>query len=234
MTSVTATCWHCHELVQMVEPHKDQENSYWFGVIPLPSFPDTRFSKEDDKTELHIYSCTNCGYPNIAEVKFEFSDEETENDMDLVTENDVALETKIVDTGMDIIRWLPIEPIGKDYDSVPSDIASVASEAHKCQQIGAYRAANILARTTIEAVIDHQLDKAKKNDPELGQEMDNLRKGGKLFLDRKIEIVKENDLLSKRTIHQLNLIKKAEIYQLITQPTQSKRCTLKQFYILLI
>lgn len=153
----------------MVNPLRG--NFHYGGPILVLYFPDSEFQEEkDDETDFRIYSCTNCGYPNIAEMTSEFSVGEIEDD---------------VQSELRIIRWLPFEPIGKDYDSVPSDIASVASEAHKCQQIGAYRAANILARTTIEAVINEQLKKAKINNQVLGQEMDNLRKGGELFLEKK-------------------------------------------------
>ena len=49
------------------------------------------------------------------------------------------------------IDWFPIRPTEKEYDDVPDDIASAASEAYSCFSINANRAAVLMARTAIEA-----------------------------------------------------------------------------------
>ena len=48
--------------------------------------------------------------------------------------------------------WEPVEPVGKTYRDVPSEIASAADEAYRCHSIGAHRAAVLMARGVIEAV----------------------------------------------------------------------------------
>jgi hypothetical protein len=50
------------------------------------------------------------------------------------------------------IAWIPAKAIGKEYEDVPTDIASAASEAYACFSINANRAAVLLARTTVEAI----------------------------------------------------------------------------------
>jgi hypothetical protein len=50
-----------------------------------------------------------------------------------------------------LANWWPRRVGNKDFPDVPNEIASVASEAHQCLSIGAYRAAMALARAVIEA-----------------------------------------------------------------------------------
>jgi hypothetical protein len=50
------------------------------------------------------------------------------------------------------IHWYPEKPLGKEFEDVPTDIASAASEAYACFSINANRAAVLLARTTVEAI----------------------------------------------------------------------------------
>lgn len=50
------------------------------------------------------------------------------------------------------VDWYPVKGMGKEYEDVPTDIASAASEAYSCFFINANRAAVLLARTTIEAI----------------------------------------------------------------------------------
>lgn len=50
------------------------------------------------------------------------------------------------------VNWYPVKGMGKEYENVPADIASAASEAYSCFFINANRAAVLLARTTIEAI----------------------------------------------------------------------------------
>lgn len=127
-------------------------------------FPDSRFAKDDEFSPfegLLIYSCVNCGFPNIAEVR-------------------VTLEE--ARSGYDpedhIVRWLPIEPMGKDYPNVPDGIASIANEVHKCREIGANRAAVILARSAVEGIVADQEETLSKK--KLYERIEDLKKAGKI------------------------------------------------------
>lgn len=127
-------------------------------------FPDPRFAKDDEFSPfegLLIYSCVNCGFPNIAEVR-------------------VTLEE--ARSGYDpedhIVRWLPIEPMGKDYPNVPDGIASIANEVHKCREIGANRAAVILARSAVEGIVADQEETLSKK--KLYERIEDLKKAGKI------------------------------------------------------
>lgn len=158
-------CWHCHELAQMVFPH-----SYSNTVLNFSSednrivFPDPRFSKTSDTDELgnlYVYSCVNCGYPNIAQVKIssivDAMDDDPENH---------------------IVRWLPIEPLGKNYPNVPHAIASAANEVHKCLEIGANRAAMVMARIALEGIVAEQDGFASRKN--LYERINDLRISGKI------------------------------------------------------
>lgn len=156
-------CWHCHELAQMVDPiGQPHLASYFPGNGHFITFPDTRFMRRDEPDlpgRLYLYSCVNCGYPNIAEVEELSKDDWC----------DRSLEERIV-------RWLPIEPLGKDYPNVPDTIASLANEVHKCLEIGANRAAVIMARGALEGIVtDQEKAPSKKN---LYERIENLRKEG--------------------------------------------------------
>lgn len=159
----TTTCWHCHKLAQMVRPTEDTDGHFFEGSYSrVPIFPDSRFSRgEEDDKFLLVYSCTACGYPNIAEA---------------------AVPIEVCEYGYDIeayiVRWLPVAPAGKDYPGVPEDIASVASEVHKCFQIGAYRAAMTLARTALQGIVE-KLDNEPSN-KRLFERISELSKTGRL------------------------------------------------------
>lgn len=137
----STVCWHCRLLSQMI-PYETNVDGYYgpsahsYGFFPDPEFANVQ---DDDDPLLMIYTCANCGYPNIAELR------PTVSLFDGLDLDDVA-------------RWLPVEPIGKLYPDVPSEIASVASEVHKCLQIGAYRAAVTLSRTALEGIVAEQED----------------------------------------------------------------------------
>ena len=158
-------CWHCHERAQMVVPAiaANACTDYPFPTAPSVVFPDSRFSEhgEGDSLEwFHIYSCVNCGYPNIAVVSVE-SEEALYDGFD--PEEHIA-------------RWLPIEPLGRDYPYAPEGIASIASEVHKCKEIGANRAAVIMARSALERIVaDQESVPSKKR---LYERIENLRKEG--------------------------------------------------------
>jgi hypothetical protein len=47
--------------------------------------------------------------------------------------------------------WLPVDTRGRRYPDVPAEIATAASEAHRCLAVKAYRGAVLLSRSVIEA-----------------------------------------------------------------------------------
>jgi len=47
--------------------------------------------------------------------------------------------------------WLPPHARDKEFEDVPAEIAAAANEAHQCADVGAWRAAVLLARAVIEA-----------------------------------------------------------------------------------
>ena len=102
---IAACCWHCRQFVQMVRPDEEVDGSYHSNGFHMPLFPDYRFSGEYDY-QLMIFSCVNCGYPNIAEISFP---------------PDEALSGSSLEEN--ITRWLPVEPIGKQYsEGVPPNV----------------------------------------------------------------------------------------------------------------
>lgn len=159
-------CWHCHERAQMVAPRNEADSmralmsSYDIPIL----FPDPRFAKDDETSPfegLLIYSCVNCGFPNIAEVRV--TPEEARSGYDPEDH---------------IVRWLPIEPMGKDYPNAPDAVASIASEVHKCWDIGANRAAVILARSTVEGIVADQEETPSKK--KLYERIEDLKTTGKI------------------------------------------------------
>lgn len=164
MTSTT--CWHCHKLAQMVQPDEPVNDAYTAALYNhIPSFPDYRFANTEDGDgpfrRLLIYSCVSCGYPNIAEL--------------CISEDD-ARQGYAPDEH--IQRWLPVEPVGKEYPDAPGEVASVASEVHKCLEIGANRAAVTLARTALEGIVS-DLEDAPSNE-KLYQRLNHLAGRGVL------------------------------------------------------
>lgn len=159
-------CWHCHERAQMVAPRNGADsmralmNSYDIPIL----FPDPRFAKDDKVSPfegLFIYSCVNCGFPNIAEV--------------CMTPEEAGSGYYPEDH---IVRWLPIEPMGKDYPNAPDGIALIASEVHKCWEIGANRAAVILARSAVEGIVVDQEETPSTK--KLYERIEDLKKAGKI------------------------------------------------------
>lgn len=135
-------CWHCHIHSQMIHVTDNEEYGLMDsdGIID-ECYPDQEIIGKDNipNTLLYIYTCANCGYPNIGEISCSAG-----------LNNTVDLDK--------VIRWIPIEPIGKEYPDVPEKIALVASEVHKCLEIGANRATVILARTALEGIVGAQTD----------------------------------------------------------------------------
>lgn len=158
----STVCWHCRLLSQMI-PYETNVDGYFgpsahsYGIFPDPEFAK---NQDDDDSLLMVYTCANCGYPNIAELR-PSSDVYDGLDLD------------------DVARWLPIEPIGKLYPDVPSEISSVASEVHKCLQIGAYRAAVTLSRTALEGIVAEQ-ENGGTSGKNLFERMQTLADSGKL------------------------------------------------------
>lgn len=158
----STVCWHCRLLSQMIPYVSNVDGYYGPSAHSFGIFPDLEFvtNQDDDDPLLMIYTCANCGYPNIAELRPSSGVSDGPN-LD------------------DVARWLPIEPIGKLYPDVPPEIASVASEVHKCLQIGAYRAAVTLSRTALEGIVAEQEDGAASGKL-LFQRIQKLADSGKL------------------------------------------------------
>ncbi|MET7475083.1 DUF4145 domain-containing protein [Streptomyces sp. NPDC005648] len=72
------------------------------------------------------------------------------------------------------LKWEPVHTRRPNFDDVPAEIASTASEAHACLSIGAARGAVALARAVVEATA-----KAKGISTEgIVHKIDALRDGG--------------------------------------------------------
>ena len=158
----STVCWHCRLLSQMIPNATNASGLLGPAAHSCGIFPDPEFAnnQDDDDSLLMVYTCANCGYPNIAELHPSSS----------------VFDGIDID---DVVRWLPVEPIGKLYSDVPSEIASVASEVHKCLQIGAYRAAVTLSRTALEGIVAEQEDGATSGKL-LYQRIQALADSGKL------------------------------------------------------
>lgn len=159
----STTCWHCHLLAQMLHSkYSDDYSCNAFGPVIEECYPDPECNASGKISDrlLYVYTCANCGYPNIAELRRPAGLSDSLN-LD------------------EPIRWLPIEPIGKEYPDVPEGLASVASEVHKCLQIGAYRAAVTLSRTALEGIVNEQEGEPTSRKP-LFQRVQALADDGKL------------------------------------------------------
>lgn len=142
--------------------NNDEYSCIKLGSVVDECYPDPEFNtsgKFSDKI-LYVYTCANCGYPNIAELRRPVGPSDSLN-----------LDKPI--------RWLPIEPVGKEYPDVPDTIASIASEVHKCLQIGAYRAAVTLSRTALEGIVAEQ-ENGTSSSKLLYQRIQKLADSGKL------------------------------------------------------
>ena len=156
-------CWHCRLRTQMLPMRNGGGHPCAkLGAAMDECYPDPEFRKSEKLPDdlLHVYTCTNCGYPNIAELQC------PQNPTDSL-DFDRPL------------KWLPIEPIGKEYPDAPEDIASVASEVHKCLQIGAYRAAVTLSRTALEGIAREREDEPSSNKA-LYQRIQRLADSGRI------------------------------------------------------
>ena len=194
-------CWHCHQLAQMVEPDEAANNMLYKTVNGyLPHFPDQRFVKTDNWLEtesLVVYSCVNCGFPNIA-----------------VTET-TAQEMSPYSNPISIIkRWLPVEPIGKEFLYAPNNIAEIANEVHKCLEINANRAAVTLARSVIESIVNDQED-AHSNES-LYIRLQTLANQGKLK-KRTVEAATAIRLCGNNSVHETEVSVDRELAEIVVQ-----------------
>lgn len=87
------------------------------------------------------FICDGCGWPSIglSGVRVSYQSDTPAN-----REVQEALTTNVVE-------WHPTYPKRRSFPSVPRHIASAASEAYVCHDIGAHRAAASMARSVIEA-----------------------------------------------------------------------------------
>lgn len=193
-----ANCWHCRQFVQMVYPDEEVNGTFNFGGQHVPIFPDYRFSQESDNAlQLAIFSCVNCGYPNIAEIQPSAPSIEGCPPEDR------------------IIRWLPVEPLGKKYPtSVPSDIASIANEAHRCAEIGANRAAVAIARSALEGIVSDQEKTPSKK--KLYERITDLSRSG-IITARTAKAATAIRLCGNDSVHNVSAPVDAEYAEIIIQ-----------------
>lgn len=99
---------------------------------------------------FQCYQCDNCGYPSIAMWRAQtnnvFEEQRDRNETGIYDAIDTAQEMK----------WIPQNPLGKQFDDVPEAIACAASEAFACASVGLYRAAILLSRSIVEACAKDQ------------------------------------------------------------------------------
>ena len=117
------TCWHCGVRAGMELVGKPQRS---------------KMEVDDPAFWFALMRCNECGWPSICLLEWD----NVGNDP---VESFKAEERYLPHT------WLPLRPMGKEYEDVPKDIASAASEAYSCFSINANRAAVLMARTAIEA-----------------------------------------------------------------------------------
>lgn len=93
----------------------------------------------DERRYMHAYTCDGCGVISVGVAS-----------QDYVLYQDCYPE-EFFSRDWPRVEWLPQVPLGRNFEDVPPFIADAASEAYKCQSVGAFRAAVLLARTVIEA-----------------------------------------------------------------------------------
>ena len=93
----------------------------------------------DERMYMHAYTCDGCGVISVG----------------VASQDDVLRRSNYPEVffSQDLPRvgWFPQVPLGRNFEDVPPFIADAASEAYKCQSVGALRAAVLLARSVIEA-----------------------------------------------------------------------------------
>lgn len=109
-----------------------------------------------------LFTCDACGYAVLGKIDFDFEamyqyllahsdDPRASLVYNTLGYPHTVLACNVFDTQPSAIQWIPANSIGKEYEDVPKDIASAASEAYSCFSINANRAAVLLARTALEA-----------------------------------------------------------------------------------
>lgn len=95
-----------------------------------------------DSHLVAVRKCDYCGYPNIAmKQRFRYGNMDYD-ESHFASGNDEQAK---------YLRWLPDEPLGREFEEVPEHIADAASEAYACFSIRSYRAAILMARSVLEA-----------------------------------------------------------------------------------
>lgn len=116
-------CWSCG-----TKSHHTLVN---VNAVTLKDMGDTRFA-------YGLLVCDECKSPSIA-----------------VHSGTLTMSTSgaghLMSTDKAPVMWIPARAEGKEFPHVPEAIAAAADEAHRCQSIGAHRAAALLARSVVEA-----------------------------------------------------------------------------------
>lgn len=92
------------------------------------------------RTAMAAFLCDECRWMSIGTASLQHAD-------GVSSQHDLARE---LDTGY-IVEWLPPAGVGREFEDVSEHVGQAASEAYKCQSIGAHRAAVSLARSVVEA-----------------------------------------------------------------------------------
>ncbi|MBI0141913.1 DUF4145 domain-containing protein [Bifidobacterium sp. W8106] len=121
-------CWHCGRF-----SHMTPQGSLISGDLNnAPVYAEVWFA---------IFKCDSCGYATLGMIDYNFS----------LSDVDVSQAQEDFLNDSEEIKWIPEAAVGMEYEDVPTEIASVASEAYSCCSISAYRSAVLMARTVLEA-----------------------------------------------------------------------------------
>ncbi|MGH3863567.1 DUF4145 domain-containing protein [Actinokineospora sp.] len=97
----------------------------------------------DHTCVMAAYRCDHCRKLNVAYIR------RPAREIPELSSNDIK---DFIDYVNDALCWLPGDHSSpRSFEDVPDHIAEAASEAHKCLQVGALRAAVQLARSVVEA-----------------------------------------------------------------------------------
>ncbi|WP_129966937.1 DUF4145 domain-containing protein [Bifidobacterium pseudolongum] len=148
----TRLCWHCKTQTHM--------------TITADPIPEDGFKAKGTEPIkwFALFTCDECGYASMAEMTADsqevfaiFSQHEHvgrvpyRSDGNVVAKRAAAMAV-MMDMDGEHLTWHPPVGHGKEYDNVNAHIASAASEAYSCYFINSYRAAVLMARTTVEAI----------------------------------------------------------------------------------
>lgn len=143
-------CWHCGKYSHMT-----------MAGEPKPVKPTGIYSEKNTRW-FAAFQCDQCGYESLASLTFSFNQIRSAYDTWPTVKGirsytqDTAKWVPVIAAchfeEQDNLEWYPAKPLGKEYENVPNDIASAASEAYACFSINANRAAVLLARTAVQAI----------------------------------------------------------------------------------